>query len=167
MANNPLEEEQLQEKKGGGTKLSPNLSDLVQREVKRILKREQSKRVNFAHITNFAGNLCLNTDSSMIRDCWIIDTMTTCHICVVYELFKDVKDLKETINIYMPDGNIRTTNKCGSIFLNEFLVLKNVLYVPSFRFNLLSIGKVLQNGNLGCNFYGNFCNFQDLKTLIK
>lgn len=47
------------EKEGGGAKLSPTLSDLVQCEVSRILKGEQPEQVNFAHISDFAGNICL------------------------------------------------------------------------------------------------------------
>lgn len=64
----------------------------------------------------------------------------------------------------MPDGNVKTTNKCGSVFLNKSLVLKDVLYVPSFKFNLLSVGKILRNGALGCHFCDDLSVFQDQKT---
>lgn len=57
----------------------------------------------------------------------------------------------------MPNGNIMTTSKYGDVPLNESLVLRDVLYVPSFKFNLLSVGKVLQNRIVECCFYVEFC----------
>lgn len=144
--------------------MSSDFSELVQREVNQILKGEQSERVNFSKITDFACNSCLNTNSSILDDYWVVDTGATCHICTVYNFFKDIRDLKEPVNVHMPDGNIRTTNKSGRVSLNQFMVLENVLYIPSFKFNLLSVGKVLKKGDLGCNFYGEFCEFQDLRT---
>lgn len=81
MANNPLEEERMLEKKGGGTKLSPALSDLVQCAVSRILKGEQSERINFGQISEFADNISLdyNIDSGMPNNFWVVNTGVTCH----------------------------------------------------------------------------------------
>lgn len=49
LAKSPLKDNQVTDKKGNGTKLSPALSELVQREVNKILKGEQSRveQVNF------------------------------------------------------------------------------------------------------------------------
>lgn len=55
-----MEEDHMMEKKGNGTKLSPALTDLVQREVNKILKGEQYEQVNFTHILEFASNICSN-----------------------------------------------------------------------------------------------------------
>lgn len=75
MENDPLEEEHALEKKGGGTKISHALPNLMQREVSRILKGEQAERINFAHIPEYASSLCLEFDTglNMPNDCWIID----------------------------------------------------------------------------------------------
>lgn len=150
------------EKKGGGTKVSPTLSDMVKHEVNRILKGEQPEQVNFAHVSDFCFNL--NVNSSMPNTCWIIDTGATTHICAYYEHFVNFKDLGKEIKIYMPNGNVRTTRKYGDVPLDESLILRDILYVPSFKLNLLSVGKILQNRFLECCFYADLCTFQDQRT---
>lgn len=63
LANSPFEEGDMADKKGNGTRLSPTLSpgllELVQQEVNKIMKGEQSgaEQVNFRHIPKFAGNI--------------------------------------------------------------------------------------------------------------
>lgn len=100
----------------------------------------------------------------MSNNCWIIDTGATCHICPFYGCLKTIRDLGKEISIHMPDGNTKTTTKCGDVSLNGSLVLENVLYVLTFKFNLLSVGKIVKSGDLGCHFYVGFCSFQDHRT---
>lgn len=140
--------------------ISHALSDLVQQEVNRILKGQQSERVNFAHILESAGNICfgINIDSSLPNTC------ATCQVCTNCEFFENLNDLKKEIRIYMPDGNIKTASEYGNVTLNKSLFLKDVLYVPSFKFNLLSVGKILEDGILECFFYAARCTFQDQRT---
>lgn len=168
MANNPLEEDQLIEKKGNGVKLSPTLFDLVQHEVSKILKNEKSEQINFAHIQEFASNNYSNSDSISILsneyEQWIVNTGATNLACYCKNMFKTFKDLGRKINVHMPDGNVKTVRQCGDIHLSESFVLKDVLYVRYFKYNLLSVGKVLQDKTIGCFFYNDLCGFKDWRT---
>lgn len=51
----------MTDKKGNSARLSLGLSELVQQEVNKILKGEQSVtgQVNFAHIADFAGDILI------------------------------------------------------------------------------------------------------------
>lgn len=146
------------EKKGNGTMLSPVLSYLVQREVSKFLKNEQlgTEQVKFAHIPEFACNFCsnLNNASNITSECWIIDTGATSHVCACEKKFKILKTLDKTIVIHMFDGSIKIVNKYVDVYLITSFIHKNVLYVPSFKYNLLSFGKILQERTImGCLFY--------------
>jgi hypothetical protein len=84
---------------------------------------------NVAKASGFAnagGNNFLTSNEPKIIDSkWILDTGATHHICYSLEWF--------------------VTNRCygakihGRVQLNDELIIENVLYVPKFAVNLLSI----------------------------
>lgn len=157
LANNPLEEGHMIEKEGSNTCLSPELLDLVQQEVNKLLRKEQSgvEQVNFAHVQDFSGNTHTDShiNSNFVNKSWIIDTGATSHICNCKTDFKCLKLLDKKIDIYMPDGSIRYVNEYGDVFLSKTVILKNVLYVPTFKYNLISVVKILRDTMLRCIFF--------------
>lgn len=50
---------------------------------------------------------------------------------------------KESTYIYVLWEH-KTVCKYGDVYLSEFFILKDVLYVLSFKCNLLSVGKILK-----------------------
>ena len=52
----------------------------------------------------------------------------------------------------------------GHVALANKLTLKNVLCVPSFKFNLLLISKLTEDNNCIVLFYSRFCIIQDFAT---
>lgn len=152
MVSNPLDENIFAARRESSTKLSPVLYDLVQQEVNKILKGKQTttKEVNFAHISEFAGK----TD---------LDTGATSHICAFRDNFKFLKYLNKKVIIHLPNGSAKTVNEYGDLHLSDSFILKNVLFVSSFNYNLLSVRKVVQDKTMSCNFYFDYCVFQDLK----
>jgi len=48
----------------------------------------------------------------------------------------------------LPDGTLKQVSMVGEIPLNSQLTLYNVLYVPGFKFNLLSVSKLLADYSL-------------------
>lgn len=55
-------------------------------------------------------------------------------------------------------------NIIGQILLNSNLTIDNVLFVPNFKFNLLSVGKMIKAKSLVAEFTLTSCQFQDPST---
>ncbi|GJZ10789.1 retrovirus-related pol polyprotein from transposon TNT 1-94, partial [Tanacetum coccineum] len=68
-------------------------------------------------------------------------------------LFQSIRILKKPIRIKLPDGTSKWVDKVGSIQINSSLILHNVFYVPDFKVNLLSVGKLLKSQNLIALFF--------------
>jgi len=79
-------------------------------------------------------------------------------------LFSSTTTYYKPTHVILPDGSIKSVTKVGQIPLQSNLVLQNVLYVPEFKFNLLSIGKLLSDQPIFTTIYYHKCVFQDLIT---
>lgn len=63
----------------------------------------------------------------------------------------------------LSNGSNVTVSLVGKYFLTKDIVLENVFYVPSFRFNLLSVSRITQSGKIGITFFLiKKCSIQDL-----
>ena len=79
--------------------------------------------------------------TSVSRDYWIIDSGVTNHICTSLRWF--IKHEKITlVNVNLPNSSIIIARHVGIVKLNESLVIKDVLYIPEFSFNLISISNL-------------------------
>ncbi|KAL2931976.1 Retrovirus-related Pol polyprotein from transposon RE2 [Bienertia sinuspersici] len=74
---------------------------------------------------------------------WLLDSGATDHICCNLEYFDACEELKGCNNyITIPDGRkVQVTHK-ATVVLNDCLSLDNVLFVPEFQYNLISINKL-------------------------
>ncbi|GKB70266.1 pyridoxal 5'-phosphate synthase-like subunit PDX1.2 [Tanacetum coccineum] len=79
---------------------------------------------------------------------WIVDTGASDHMSPNLHLFHSIRVLKRPIKIRLPDGTSKWVEKVGHIRINSSLTLHNVFYVPDFKVNLLSVGKLLQTQSL-------------------
>ncbi|KAL2926308.1 hypothetical protein RDABS01_000067 [Bienertia sinuspersici] len=61
-------------------------------------------------------------------------------------------------------GSSQMSKKIGKIRIADDIILKDVLYIPEFRHNLLSISKVMEDNNLEAYFDLEKCIFQDPST---
>lgn len=102
--------------------------------------------VNFAHIDDFAGTNHLNitTDLHSIEtpSTWIIDTGANNHICGNLNLFSEYTMPNHKPRVHLPDGSVKEVQHIGSITLHRNITLTDVMHVPSFRRNLLSVHKL-------------------------
>ncbi|XP_039121731.1 uncharacterized protein LOC120258408 [Dioscorea cayenensis subsp. rotundata] len=116
---------------------------------------------------NFAGTpfykaIALSCFSHTYQDCeWIVDTGASNHMSPHLSLFHSIQLLPHPIPIKLPDATTKLVRYIGHIFLQPNLVLTNVLYVPDFKFNLLSVGQMLKTSNFTALFLPNKCVFQD------
>lgn len=59
---------------------------------------------------------------------------------------------------------VTTLQVYGNVFLSPNLVLHDVLFIPYFKFNLLSVNKLYATANLKFTFHTGYCIMQDQKT---
>lgn len=171
LVNNASEEGNESRKDSTTAKWGPAMTELIQQEVNQILKGKQqaseAEQVNFAQISDFAGNISNSNFFSYANDihsCWIVDTGDTNHICEVEGLLENLKPLANKILIHLPDDSTKNVQSHGDIWLHETLILHDVLFIPSFKHNLLSVAKLCENNTFKFTFYPLFCILQDLRT---
>nr|GEX62112.1 cysteine-rich RLK (receptor-like protein kinase) 8 [Tanacetum cinerariifolium] len=107
-----------------------------------------------------AGMLCLSASTNIILYYWILDTRATNHMTPHSKAVLKAKILKNFYpKITLPNGT-----QIGQVKLNNGILLKDVLFVPSFKFSLLSIPKLTKENNSVAIFFPKLCVVQDLTT---
>jgi len=114
----------------------------------------------------YPSNMTTQTDNDFISsfNSWIIDSGATDHICSSLTYFTSYHQINP-ISIKLPNGNQVIANYSGSVFLNENHVIDNVLYIPCFTFNLLSVTKLIDKLSCFLTFDSNGCHIQDKNSL--
>ncbi|KAJ0044991.1 hypothetical protein Pint_05159 [Pistacia integerrima] len=64
----------------------------------------------------------------------------------------------------MPSGEQAPITSIGNLPLNSAVTLKNVLGVPSFKVDLMSVSRVTRDLNCLVTFFPHWCILQDLTT---
>jgi len=118
------------------------------------------KSLVFFLIQQHISNKFLSSFSS-----WIIDSGANDHICSSLSHFTSYHQINH-ISVKLPNENQVFANYSGTVFINQDNVLDNVLYIPNFTFNLLSIAKLIDNLSCVIVFYSNGCHIKD-KTSLK
>jgi len=162
----------------GSTSKSHFDSSLIQALAQEVLKLTKGNRSNalpcdakessFAH---FAGNSVFTGFSSIccmtqqgLNITWIVDTGASDHMSYDLDLFDSLEALPKPVFITLPDGSVKNVTLGGNVKLDNNITLSKVLYVPEFKFNLLSVTKLLTQQNLCLYIYPTECLFQDLTT---
>ncbi|RVW92060.1 Retrovirus-related Pol polyprotein from transposon TNT 1-94 [Vitis vinifera] len=94
----------------------------------------------------------------------IIDSDATDHITSSPTLL--VNSSKNTFlpPVAMPSGEQAPITSIGNLPLNSAATLKNVLGVPSFKVDLMSVSRVTKDLNCSVTFFPHWCILQDLTT---
>ncbi|GJX00624.1 cysteine-rich receptor-like protein kinase 8 [Tanacetum coccineum] len=113
-----------------------------------------------------AGIACLNSQIDLLEllEDWIYDTGASDHMTPVHESVFDPYSLKIKPQIKLPNGDTSVISHVGKVQLQNGLLLKDVLVVPSFKFSLLSVPKLTKDSQCVVSFYPKFCVVQDLTT---
>ena len=98
------------------------------------------------------------------RGFWIIDTGASNHMCHDITLLMDVEALDPRLPFFLPDGGARWVHQVGKGTLPGNIFLHHVLYLPTFKFNLLSVNHLCKTTNVCFTFSSSICCLQDLKT---
>ncbi|XP_072074043.1 uncharacterized protein [Arachis hypogaea] len=81
---------------------------------------------------------------------WVIDSGASDHVAYCLESFHSLHKI-EPILVRMPDGTNTVTSTAGTIIFSKTFFLTKVLYIPSFKFNLISVSKT--TNLLKCEFF--------------
>jgi len=93
---------------------------------------------------------------------WILGVSN--HICSSLTHFTSYHQIN-VISIKLPNENQVIANYSVNVFINQDHVLDNVLYIPNFTFNLLSVVKLIDNLSSVITFYSNGCHLKEKKLL--
>ncbi|XP_071723319.1 uncharacterized protein [Rutidosis leptorrhynchoides] len=93
---------------------------------------------------------------------WIVDIGATNHITLCANGLHSISSLSN--HVHMPNGNHASITHTENLSISPNLSLKNILLVPSFKRNLLSVHKLEKNSNCFVSFYLEFYLMQDIST---
>ncbi|XP_057984436.1 uncharacterized protein LOC131169285 [Hevea brasiliensis] len=103
---------------------------------------------------------------SVLPNLWLLDIRATNHICFSISYFTTYKKIKP-ISVKLPDGNHLVSHFAGTVHFSSSLVLYNVLYIPQFKFNLISVSKLTSSLPCELIFRNDQCSIQNLNTSRK
>ncbi len=95
---------------------------------------------------------------------WIIDSGATEHITCNGELLDEIRQEVEQQPVKIPNGESVTVKGVGRLCLPNGMRVDNVLNIPSFKCNLLSVSKLTKEFNCALTFVSDMCVMQDLPT---
>ncbi|KAK9690007.1 hypothetical protein RND81_09G098300 [Saponaria officinalis] len=133
---------QFNESSGPAGVFAPNQSEPAQDS--NIFTGQDNSTVASA---NFAGNSYSSISSNVMHNTWILDSGSTDHMCANRSLFSCLKNISKPYTISLPNGQIVTINSVGTVPITSDIILSDVLYVPCFKFNLLSVAKLARHYN--------------------
>ncbi|XP_040955976.1 uncharacterized protein [Gossypium hirsutum] len=108
------------------------------------------------------GNI-FTPSSSVKFSFWIVDTGATDHITHSLSSFTFFKRIKP-IFVTLPNGSKVSAHFSGTVIFNDHLCLTDVLYIPQFSFNLLSVTKLTSNLPCCFTFHASHCTIQGLPS---
>ena len=95
---------------------------------------------------------------------WVIDTGATDHMIYSITYFTSITSTLNT-NVNLPNGKSALVTHIGTVKITEKLVLYNVLCVPSFNFNIISVSQLSKSIFCCLIFFCNMCFIQDQSTI--
>ena len=100
------------------------------------------------------------TSLNHCHNSWIVDFGATDHVCIVLSAFTSYQTIKLVL-INLPNGQHAFANYYGTIVFTNKLYLLDVLYIPQFTCNLISVSKLSLHLKCTLIFYPTHCLIQD------
>lgn len=128
---------------------------LTEDQVAKLLSLLEQRTINEVS-ANMAGT------SISSRSSWIIDSGENQHMTSSVSNLENVVDISDlNLIVNHPNGSKAKIKKIGNLKLTNDVVLFDVLVVPDFRVNLLSVHKLARDNKLFVGFDENRCYVQD------
>ncbi|XP_075515865.1 uncharacterized protein LOC142550675 [Primulina tabacum] len=93
------------------------------------------------HTSGICLSTYISTDLSSPSS-WIVDSGASRHICSDAYLFKSLQPAIGSM-VTLPNHTTIDVKFCGDIKLGDSLTLEDVMFIPDFKFNLLSVSSLL------------------------
>ena len=90
----------------------------------------------------------------------MLDTGATHHVCCSLPSFVSSVPASNS-SVTLPNGHLVSISRIGSVQLSPHITLTDVLFVPQFQFNLLSVSALTQSHKYSVNFLSHSCLIQD------
>nr|KYP57023.1 Retrovirus-related Pol polyprotein from transposon TNT 1-94 [Cajanus cajan] len=97
---------------------------------------------------------------------WILDSGATDHVSSSLTNFSSYITINPIV-VKLPTGQHLVATHSGTVKFTESFFLTDVLYIPSFTFNLISISKLVSSLKCELIFYLNSCVIQDMTNKQK
>ena len=114
--------------------------------------------LNFKHSIFFAQ---IVNRKAYNMETWVIDTGATDHIVCSVSLLTSITGISHSM-VQLPNGESVVVTHVSTIQLSSHITLTNVLCVPFFSFNLLSVSSMTKTQSLCLVFLSAHCFIQDL-----
>ncbi|KAL2896259.1 Retrovirus-related Pol polyprotein from transposon RE1 [Bienertia sinuspersici] len=88
---------------------------------------------------------------------WIIESGATHHMTGNGKFLSDVVKSQNQPKISMPTGHTTGVTEVGNVKLENDLCLKNILHIPAFKYNLMSVQKLTEQENCKVIFHPQYC----------
>ncbi|CAL8119604.1 unnamed protein product [Prunus armeniaca] len=112
--------------------------------------------------SDLSGNtLCASAFISGLN--WIFDTGATDHMVCLPKLLTTCTQVSNR-QVYLPDHALVNVTHIGTICFSDDFILHNVLCVPSFRLNLISVSKLTKSSSCLAMFINESCIVQDRRS---
>lgn len=135
----------------GSNQIIPSLTGEEYQQLKNLLNKMKGPSDQME-----GENLIFNSDMD-----WILDTGASIHLTGNFRYLRKPQKLSMPCSIQLPNGRTAHANLMGQVYLGPNLVLREVLYVPEFACNLISIGKLLMESNYSITILREFFFVQD------
>ena len=138
-------------------------------EILQMLRKGKSKEVDImanvatAGVSGTSGNFtALMSDMSHIN--WIIDIGASNHMVHNFGLMSQSAnlDVQGGMRVNLPTGDQVSISHIGESLVLKDKVVKDVLFVPEFKYNLLSVSQLTKLLKCAVVFFPDFCIFPDL-----
>lgn len=96
---------------------------------------------NYFSFSKFASNVYKSKALMHSHYSWIIDISATHHICSNSSLFLFMNKIPQLILIGLPNRHTTSVSYIGDVQIHNNIILHGVFYMPSFKYNLVSITK--------------------------
>ncbi|KAK2969735.1 hypothetical protein RJ640_015879 [Escallonia rubra] len=137
-----------------GTSPIPGLSAKQHQQLLALLSSDTSPSVNL--VNNMSGKKFKP---------WIIDTEEQIMCVLRHDQLSDPVMHPKIPPVQIPNGDSARVHALGTVKLDKKLELKNVLGVPDFCFNLLSVSKQTKDLDCALIFWSDICVIHDLPSM--
>ena len=103
---------------------------------------------------------CLNAMTN--KNNWVVDSGATDHMSYAQiNRSNQLKELSKGSKAYLPNGQTIDISYKGYMTFTNGLKLRDVLHVPSFKYNMMSVSRLTKDNQCVVTFYPDFYLIQD------